>query len=215
MKLNEIKLMESEFLTDEDEIFQWITDNFNSPTIKVKRSSLEIKNGVVNSTMKISLRLRTRIQQLSVKFGTIEGAFETAVDTLASFKGFPVNVTGVQDGSVTGYMRCGGKKIPSLEGITQKADTIIISKTGIKSLHNIHKHILECRTIFVPNFTSHGLSLLLIKNINRLAITNDYYDHPSYRAIEIIKKYLGKGKAGVLAAQTELEDAGLEDFAQL
>jgi len=75
----------------------------------------------------------------------------------------------------------------------------------------VHKHIAEMKGALYASdnpIKSHVLGLLLIKGV-----TEVYLDNKQVK--EILNRHLGKGRAGMLMAQEELIDAGLEEFAQL
>jgi hypothetical protein len=75
----------------------------------------------------------------------------------------------------------------------------------------VHKHVTEIKGIFyaVANpINSHVLGLLLIKGVTEIQLDDK-------RVMEILNRHLGKGRAGMLMAQEELIEAGLEEFAQL
>jgi len=113
--------------------------------------------------------------------------------------------------------------IKDLDGATKKLDTFsIINCMGLTSLHNIHKHFESMKTLdfvyFTPNqapIKKDILGILLIPGLKK--ITTTIYNKKSdlMKAIKIIIKYIGQGRAGVLAAQSELIEAGLEDYAEI
>ncbi len=93
-----------------------------------------------------------------------------------------------------------------------------LSSNRLTSLVGIHKK-LSCETIRISNnpIEEGGLGLLLIDRLmfinshnNRAEDTEDFFN-----AIQIIKKYIHLHRAGILACQQELIDAGLERFAKL
>jgi hypothetical protein len=55
---------------------------------------------------------------------------------------------------------------------------------------------------------SHVLGLMLIDGLKTIRLDNKQVE-------EILNRHLGKGRAGMLMAQEELIEAGLEEFAQL
>ena len=81
----------------------------------------------------------------------------------------------------------------------------------LTSLKDVHKQIVEIRGIFecrINPIESHVLGLLLIKGVTEVRLDNKQVE-------EILNRHLGKGRAGMLMAQEELIEAGLEEFAQL
>ena len=126
------------------------------------------------------------------------------VNSLDDLKGAtePVNVTGdvnlsslklarlpVKFGEVGGSFDCYRNQLTSLVGI--------------------HKIIKSCKGINLYDnpIKEGGLGLLLIKDLKYIQ-----YNLPAF---QIIEKYLGKGKRGMIDCQTELIKAGFKDFAKL
>jgi len=97
----------------------------------------------------------------------------------------------------------------SLKGAPTYADYFYCNDNKLVSLKDIHKHILEIKTVLQCIDTpikSHVLGLLKIKNLPYVALDNK-------EVTEIINKYLPEGD--IFACQHELIDAGYEAFAQL
>jgi len=147
------------------------------------------------------------------------------VSSLASLKGAtePVNVTGdvnlrslklarlpAKFGEVGGDFWCSRNQLTSLEGApSQVCGDFACSGNKLTSLVGIHKIIKSCGQIFFREnpIKEGGLGLLLIRDLNYIGA-----DQPAF---EIISKYLGKGKRGMIDCQTELIKAGYKDFAKL
>jgi hypothetical protein len=75
----------------------------------------------------------------------------------------------------------------------------------------VYKHVTEIKGIFyaIENpIESHVLGLLLVKGVTRVYLDNE-------QVAKILNRHLGKGRAGMLMAQEELIDAGLEECARL
>lgn len=109
----------------------------------------------------------------------------------------------------------------SLTEIDDAPETILgnfdLTNNNIKSLHNIHKHCKRCNgTIYLSGnpIKQNILGLLMINGLESIHLDKDSTNELK-RSVEIISKYLGKGKQGVLDAQEELIDSGLDDFAEL
>jgi len=210
MKMNEIKLLESEFLTDEDEIIKWVIDNFknNITQMPIRPDCLTVKDGIVSCSVSLSVTA-VNLKELKVQFGTGYSTFRMIDCGLTSLKGFPRVMHGVES-----WVNCStNKELTSLEGITRSAYEIVFTGTGIKSLKNIHKQIDECDRIFISDVERDMLGVILIPGLNHLKYKDKNVN--TTKAVNIISKYLGKGKAGVLEAQTELEESDLEEFASL
>ncbi len=74
----------------------------------------------------------------------------------------------------------------------------------------MYKRITEIKGIDASDnpIKSHVLGSLLIKGVTEVRLDNE-------QVTEILNRHLGKGRAGMLMAQEELIEAGLEEFAQL
>jgi hypothetical protein len=84
------------------------------------------------------------------------------------------------------------------------------SLTSLKDVHKIFKQINGTFFAHRNPIKSHVLGLLLIKGLESAYFENEMLD-------EILGRHLPNkiGNKGVLACQSELLDAGLDDFAQL
>ena len=88
---------------------------------------------------------------------------------------------------------------------------------SLTSLKGIHKIIKEVNgDIYLGNTPIKNgiLGLLMINGVRNIKNTLTGSSKFS-KAIKIVSKYLGQGRAGVLSAQEELIDAGLDEFAEL
>ena len=134
----------------------------------------------------------------------VNGSFYCAHNKLTSLKGAPSHVGG-------GFY-CRGNELTSLEGApSHVGGGFYCANNKLTSLKDVHKHIAEIKGIFyaIENpIESHVLGLLLIKGVTRVYLDNK-------QVAEILNRHLGKGRAGMLMAQEELIEAGLEEFAQL
>ena len=142
------------------------------------------------------------VADLGIKY---EGGDFNCSDTrLTSLKGAPSHVDG--------YFNCSVNKLTSLAGApSHVGGDFSCSHNELTSLKDVHKHITEIKGKFyaVGNpITSHVLGLLLIRGVTRVYLDDKQVE-------EILNRHLGKGRAGMLMAQEELIEAGLEEFAQL
>ena len=142
------------------------------------------------------------VTDLNIEYSA--GDFNCSDTWLTSLKGAPSRVDG--------YFYCSDNKLTSLEGApSHVGGSFSCSVNKLTSLKDVHRHITEINGKFyaVGNpITSHVLGLLLIKGATRVYLDNKQVE-------EILNRYLGKGRAGMLMAQEELIEAGLEEFAQL
>ena len=132
------------------------------------------------------------------------GHFDCSANKLTSLNGAPSHVGG-------GF-NCSYTRLTSLAGAPSHVDGYFYcSYNELTSLKDVHKHITEIKGIFyaIKNpINSHVLGLLLIKGVTKVQLDNE-------RVAEILNRHLGKGRVGMLMAQEELIEAGLEEFAQL
>ena len=123
---------------------------------------------------------------------------------LTTLRGCPKKVLGFVDFSFN--------KLTSLEGIPEEiAGDVHIHHNEITSLKDIHKQIRKMNGHFFAhsnNIASRVLGLMLIDGVTSIKLGDGQLD-------QILNRHLGKGRAGMLMAQEELIDAGLEEFAQL
>lgn len=99
-------------------------------------------------------------------------------------------------------------RLTSLAGAPSTIGKLNCSHNQLTSLQGIHKHIKVANEInFIQNpIKSHVLGLLKIKGLQVAMFSDDKLD-------SIINKYLPEGN--MFDCQAELEDAGLEEYAQL
>ena len=134
----------------------------------------------------------------------VGGDFYCSYNELTSLEGAPSHVSGNFD--------CSVNKLTSLEGAPSHIGVgIYCSHNKLASLKDVHKHVTEIKGKFyaIKNpIKSHVLGLLLIKGITEVRLDNE-------QVTEILNRHLGKGRAGMLMAQEELIEAGLEECARL
>ena len=125
----------------------------------------------------------------------------------------PVNVTGsvylanhnfthlpVNFGTIGGSFDCSFNELTSLGGAPSQVSRIFsCTHNNLTSITGIHKIIKSCGQIFLARNP--------IKDLKYIQ-----YDLPAF---EIIDKYLGKGKRGMIDCQQELIKAGFKDFAKI
>jgi hypothetical protein len=111
--------------------------------------------------------------------------------------------------------RCG---LTSLDGLPGKIGGFLsIDINPLTSLQGINKLKEMVGNIFVSKcpIKSHILGVFFIKGCTGVnAFTSDG-DGDLFTAAQIVNRYIGKGRAGLLPCQQELIEAGLVDFAQI
>ena len=155
----------------------------------------------------------------------VTGHFKCAYATLPTLKGGPQTVDGdyicynnnlmTLDGAashVGGSFICHGNPIKTLEGIPKFiGGDFSCQDSHLVSLEGIHEQLLQIGGSFDVrgnHIRSHVLGLTLIKGLVEISTDKKELNR-------ILNRHLGKGRAGMLMAQEELIEAGLEEFAQL
>ena len=167
----------------------------------------------------------TRLTSLKGAPSHVDGYFNCSVNKLTSLAGAPSHVGGgfycrgneltSLEGApshIGGAFSCSSNELTSLEGVPSRVNgNFNCSNNELASLKDVYKHVTEIKGIFYANenpIESHVLGLLLIKGVTEVRLD-------SVQVEEILNRHLGKGRAGMLMAQEELIEAGLEEFAQL
>ena len=132
--------------------------------------------------------------------------FHCSDNSLTSLMGAP--------SSVSGDFYCNDGYLTSLEGAPRYVNgdfyCAVNKLTSLEGVHKIFKEINGGFYAFSNLIESHVLGLLLIKGINYLKLDNDDVSN-------IVSNYLPntKGNRGVIECQSELIDAGFDEFAKL
>ncbi len=163
------------------------------------------------------------------KLVTLKGAPNTI---FGDFECFDNNLTTLEFGpkAVHGSYFCNSNKLTTLEHLPLATYAISCGNNPVETLCDIHKIVTN---VFKINFTNYknendsridafeifnpksgGIGLIFIKNL-REVIFNGGEDTDLGRALIIIRRYLGKGKEGLLSCSSELCDAGLDEYARL
>lgn len=146
----------------------------------------------------------------------VKGDFNCTMNLLTSLKHCPTEVHGI--------FHCGWNQLTSLEGcaswIKDSMNCVNMKCTSLKGIHHHIKYIgknFYCGTYqynmkFTPlRITSHVLGLMKIEGLKEVI----FNDHEQVQTI-INKHLLGNVNGSNLGAcQDELEEAGLEAYAQL
>jgi hypothetical protein len=152
-------------------------------------------------------RIATSFNCVSCMLTTLEGgpsivgkSFYCGSNRLTNLIGSPKHLEDEFD--------CSSNNLTSLEGITPIFEQLICNDNHLTSLHNIHKQIESVNLMLFDknDIKSHILGLLKIKNLTGVQISNRKVD-------AIINKYLPLGN--IIECQSELIEAGFEEYAQL
>ncbi len=158
----------------------------------------------------------------------VKGTFDCNSNNLTSLKGAPISVGHNYDccynqikkltnipNKINGYFSCRVNVLKSFEGFPSEVDDYIdCSDNEIRSLVDINNYVKSCKNIILSGnpIKKGGLGLLLVKDLESV----EYDSEDSFSdAMDIISKYLGQGKAGLLQCQEELIEANLERYSKL
>ena len=112
---------------------------------------------------------------------------------------------------VNGYFSCAGNKLTSLAGAPSVVNgDFYCFNNKLTSLAGIHKIIKEIHGVadFYDNpIESNVLGLMRIKGLTKVYLDNR-------QVMDILNKYL-RGDRDIIKCQSELQDAGFEEFAKL
>jgi len=131
-------------------------------------------------------------------------------DKLSSLKGLPPHAG-------NGYLSIGGEALESLEGLPPEIDSFRLKAPKMKSLSKIHRHLKKCHQMVLIGMDSLEAGLLGLLKIEDLSeLTWNEMPLEVTKALIIVKKHLKSDKEDkVLACQSDLIDAGLDEFATL
>lgn len=143
----------------------------------------------------------------------INGTFNASACDLRSLKHGPHTVHG-------SYGVSSNAKLKSLEGIANYVGkNLVISNTpSLKSLKNIHKLVTHCTDFYFSDYYSNMLGVIYIASGIKWDVhhvVNGSNTEKSEKVASILRKYVGTGNKGVIAAQNELLDADLDEVAEL
>lgn len=160
------------------------------------------------------------LRDFDLKISKINGEFYCGACRLESLIGGPDIVMGQYDVS--------NNLLSSLDGVAKEIHgNLTLSDNRFTSLRNSHKHLsIVTGNIYIirNEITSDLLSLLLIDNFFGKVVVQPGTSFPFpqhgdkarlYKAVDIINNHLRTGRSGVINAQTELIEAGLENFAHI
>ena len=109
---------------------------------------------------------------------------------------------------------CSHTPITSLEHFPEHVGgDMLFDNTKLTDLHDVHlimKYVNGRLNISGTNIRSHVLGLILVKGLTGVTFSKHLAE-----VSEIINRYLGLGRVGVMKAQRELLEAGYEEFAKL
>jgi hypothetical protein len=138
----------------------------------------------------------------------VSGDFSIDHNPITSMTGGPKEVGG--------HYYCRKTNISSLTGAPLKIGGCLSLNNNphLHSLEGINQIKTMNNWIMLHNtpITSHILGVFFIKGCKGISAIHDC---PLGKAVEILNRHIGKGRAGLLACTNELIGAGLADFAQI
>jgi hypothetical protein len=197
------------------------------------------EDGVVNVNVNCYMRRRTQDGRLPVQFGTIDGDFSLASMRIVSLEGSPQVVEGNFDCSfnqltslqhcpqsvmdfdcsnnplttlqwcprVPAELLCDNAQLRDLTSVPP-ATYLSVQMNPIVNFRNTPSHIQEVAVTWHRDLPLLGLLTVAQINIHRV-------NGAHYAEVEnILKKYAGEGKRGVIRCQKELISAGFEGNAR-
>ncbi len=135
----------------------------------------------------------------------VKGSMIITYNSIAELKNIPKRIGRT--------FECDHNELTTFKGCPEVAREMYFDNNKITSLVGIHHAIKECDIVsFDGNYIEEGgIGLIFVKGLAQVRSNTKGFD----MAVDIIDKYLGQGKAGLLACQEELEEAGLGRYAKL
>ncbi len=119
----------------------------------------------------------------------------------------------VRFGTVDRSFWCDGNQLISLVGVPHSIEKRFSCSynrlTSMVGVHQILKRVGGSLYINGNKIKSGGIGLVLVEGLTKIYAE---HEHPAF---EIIEKYLGQGKKGLLRCQEALYEAGYGEFARL
>lgn len=116
---------------------------------------------------------------------------------------------------INGNLTIESKKIKNIGSLPFRADDMYLQASGIDSISNISERVISCLMIILPgNFENGLLDVLKIKQFGILRVEKPKNEKLK-EAVKIINKYLKSNKPNIWQCQDELQDADLDEYADL
>lgn len=195
---------------------QWFVDHRMDPDPVMVRADRKVDYFL---TVRMTERLGS-LKSIPVPFGYVSQSFYVDKNNIETLLNTPDHVG---EDLILSF----NPKLTSLEGLNcEIGDSVSLASTGLRSLHNVHKHIRHAKRLNVSNckITSHILGVLLIKGIERFEYNWEFstqgsggWDYNSATPVKFIQKQLAKpaNERDILECQEEMIDAGFGAYAKL
>lgn len=233
MKLYEVASTTHRFLTNVNEIHEWVNTYVQNANSLVY--TIDPDTGVVNANGNVKIMNNFKDNLLPVKFGRISHDFSCIKSNIVNLHGCPdfvgvnfdvtycneiTNATGgpVFVGGTADYSDC--TKLNSFIGMPKEIHRrLCVVNTAIPTMSMIHKHVKILNGVLALGSTANKLTggmlgLMLVRKLTRIAISAADGTARPVQALNIINEHLAEGRSGP-DCQIELIDAGLAEFAKL
>jgi len=182
----------------------------NTSAHDITEDMIDIKDNIVSIDGGIELVSIT--DDIPFKLGTIDGSF-TIYDSTVSLKNLPTRILGEFN-----FTKIKIKSLDHFKHFPEFVDGDVnlhnCELTSLEGLHKNLKHMNGVLWVDINPIKSHLLSPILIPGCTRVRVGRDANERLTLAAT-YVNDHLGEGKSGVLDAQNELIDAGLDEFAEL
>ena len=195
-------------ITTLDYLPEIVEGNFDISDNDLSKADLSRLNSI---TIGADLTLtRCNLKSLNGVPKKIYGSFECSNNHFKDFTGGPEFVYG-------NFICYDCNKLESIKGLPKfiKEDLSCYDCKKLTNFHDIHKYLEHVVRVDLDtaSIKSHVLGFVLVKNIKEIIDIQGKSRCAPWA--QIINRYLGKGHQGVMDAQEELIEAGLEEYAQL
>ncbi len=193
MKLQHVLTEQNEYFTDDDDIRNWLHDNY-------------VYDYIIHDDLTVSVHDRLNftnfgLYHIPVKFKRVGSNVDCASNNLTDLHWAPE--------IVGGYFNCTRNKLKTFEGISKHIkETIYCNGNPFISFKNIHK-MTSCTEVMLPHTPVIGtLYWLLVPNLAHIDVSSG-----NSSVYNILNKHL-KTK-DILACQDDLISAGFPEWAKV
>jgi|688.fasta_scaffold04879_17 hypothetical protein len=153
----------------------------------------------------INWRYLVEDNELKFPFGIVVG-FDVSNCNLKSMKNFPLECCG--------DFRARHNELTSIKGIPPRAQMIDLRYNPITSFEGIGTKVKSCKSLWMPAIESHMLGVLQIKDLRSLYLQTIDMSMDTYRAFQIVLKYIDPKNRNIVQCQRELIENDLDEYAE-